>query len=259
MVGYDLPSQPPPVVNPPMMKSMKSLKRMKTSRTMNPDSKNTIRHEKMLGNSSDVIFKVYNTRSRSNRGDSVMASEEMESWEDASDVSVGKEGLVDYEESSKLFEGHGEGISNGMDVDVGSNGGNNGIKSNRIRIMPEIPIPVAENHISIPDFGGNTKPRSPTKVSFGEVKRPCIFKVSGVNLFKGVESMSNVEAEEESRVNDMNVGDKGSVKKPFSFMNSLSCDKMSGNNKLEYVAGSVNNFRREVAEIDPVIEDGSAK
>nr|GEU63311.1 hypothetical protein [Tanacetum cinerariifolium] len=210
----------------------------------------------------------------------------MESWEDASDVSVGKEGLVDSEESSKLFEGQCEGISNGMDVDVGSNGsnvvvkvkmvsnpsfeshvtnskhvsdclgGNNGIKSNRIKIMPEIPILVAENHILNLDFGGNTKPRSPTKVTFEEVKRPGIFKVSEVNLFKGVESVSNFEVGEESRVNDMNVGDKDSVKKSFSFMNALTGDKMSGNNKLKYVVGLMNNFRRVVAEMDPVIEDG---
>ncbi|GJU88450.1 hypothetical protein Tco_1300873, partial [Tanacetum coccineum] len=166
MVGSDLSSQPPLVVNPPLKKSIKSLTPMKTSRTMNPDSKNTIRHEKMLGNSSDIIFKVINTRSRSKRGDSVMAIEEIESWEDASDVSVGKEGLVDYEESSKLFEGHGEGISNGMDVDVGSNGSNVAVKvkmSNGIGIMPEIHVPIAENYILIPNFSGNTKPRSPTK------------------------------------------------------------------------------------------------
>ncbi|GJX59181.1 RNA-directed DNA polymerase, eukaryota, reverse transcriptase zinc-binding domain protein, partial [Tanacetum coccineum] len=239
MVGYDLPSQPPPVVNPPMMKSMKSLKPMKTTRTMNPDSKNTMRHEELLGNSSDVIFKEINTRSRSKRGDSVMVSQEMES-SNGSNVAV-KVKMV----SNPSFESH---VTNSEPVSD-CLGGNSSIKSNGIGIMPEIHVPIAENHILIPNFSGNTKPRSPTKVSFGEVKRPCIFKVSGVNLFKGVESVSNVEAEEESRVNDTNVGDKCSVKKPFSFKNALSGDKMSGNNKLKYVVGSVNNFRREVAKM----------
>ncbi|GJV61916.1 RNA-directed DNA polymerase, eukaryota, reverse transcriptase zinc-binding domain protein [Tanacetum coccineum] len=125
--------------------------------------------------------------------------------------------------------------------------------------MPEIPVPVAENHILNPNFSGNTKPRSPTKVSFGEVKRPGIFKVSGVNLFKGVESVSNFEVGEERRVNDMNVDDKGSVNKLFLFMNALTGDKMSSNSKIKYVVGSVNNFGREVAEMDSVIKDGSAK
>nr|GFB96938.1 hypothetical protein [Tanacetum cinerariifolium] len=235
MVGFDLPSQPPSMVNPPMKKSIKSLKLMKTSRTMNPDSKYTMRHEEMLGNSSNVIFKEINMRFRSKRG---------------------KEGLVDSEESSKLFEV--KMVSNPSFESYVTNsehvsdclGENNGIKSNGIRIMPKIPIPVAENHILNPNFGGNTKPRSHTKVSFREVKRPGIFKVSEVNLFKGVEYVSNFEVGEEIRVNDMNVGDKGSVKKLISFMNALTGDKMSGNNKLKYVVGLMNNFRTGVAKSD---------
>nr|GEY30419.1 hypothetical protein [Tanacetum cinerariifolium] len=203
----------------------------------------------MLGISSDIIFKEINMRSRSKRGDSVIASEEMESWEDASDVSVGKEGFVNSEESSKIFKGQSKGISNGMDVNVGSNGSNVAVKVKM----------VTENHILNLDFSGNTKPKTLAKVSFKEVKRPSIFKVSGVNLFTGVKSVSNFELGEESRVNDMNVGDKGSVKKPFSSINAFTSDKISGNNKLKYVVGLVNNFGREVVELDPMIKDGSAK
>ncbi|GJR06112.1 ribonuclease H-like domain-containing protein [Tanacetum coccineum] len=61
---------------------------------MNPESKNTMKHDEMLGGSSDVIFRKVNSRSRSKRGDTVMVSEEIESWEDATDASIGKEGLV---------------------------------------------------------------------------------------------------------------------------------------------------------------------
>ncbi|GJV95335.1 RNA-directed DNA polymerase, eukaryota, reverse transcriptase zinc-binding domain protein [Tanacetum coccineum] len=231
MLDPDLSPQPPPVVNPPMKKFNKALKPLKTTRTMNPESKNTMKHDEMLGGSSDVTFKKINSRSRSKRGDTVMVSEEIESWEDATDVSIGKEGLVDFEE----------------------------INNNGIDIMPEIPVPVAENPILNPDVGSGSKPKSPTRVSFGEVKRPGIFKVSGVDLFKGVKSVSNFDVEEGSRMNDVNMGDNGSVKKPFSFISALTGDKVSGNNKLKYVPGSLNDAGREVADMDPVIEDGSTK
>ncbi|GKG08272.1 hypothetical protein Tco_0334104, partial [Tanacetum coccineum] len=51
-------------------------------------------------------------------------------------------------------------------------GDNYGVKPNGIDIMPEIPVPVAENPILNPDVGSGSKPKSPTRVSFGEVKRP---------------------------------------------------------------------------------------
>ncbi|GJX07044.1 zinc knuckle CX2CX4HX4C containing protein [Tanacetum coccineum] len=231
MLDPDLSPQPPPVVNPTMKKYNKALKPLKTTRTMNPESKNTMKHDEMLGGSSDVTFKKINSRSRSKRGDTVMVSEEIESWEDANDASIGKEGLVDFEE----------------------------VNNNGIDIMPEIPVPVAENPILNPGVGSGSKPKSPTRVSFGEVKRPGIFKVSGVDLFKGVKSVSNFDVEEGSRMNDVNMGDNGSVKKPFSFISALTGDKVSGNNKLKYVPGSLNDAGREVADMDPVIEDGSTK
>ncbi|GJT13943.1 RNA-directed DNA polymerase, eukaryota, reverse transcriptase zinc-binding domain protein [Tanacetum coccineum] len=279
MLDPDLSPQPPLVVNPPMKKFNKALKPLKTTRTMNPESKNTMKHDEMLGGSSDVTFKKVNSCSRSKGGDTVMVSEEIESWEDATDASIGKEGLVDFEEIN----------NNGMDVDVGSKGSNEsvqvkmvsnpslesnvvnsksvsdclgdnyGVKPNGIDIMPEIPVPVAENPILNPDVGSGSKPKSPTRVSFGEVKRPGIFKVSGVDLFKGVKSVSNFDVEEGSRMNDVNMGDNGSVKKPFSFISALTGDKVSGNNKPKYVPGSLNDAGREVADMDSVIEDGSTK
>nr|GEW17976.1 zinc knuckle CX2CX4HX4C [Tanacetum cinerariifolium] len=210
MVGSDLPPQPPLGVNPHMKKSMKSLKPLKTTRTMNPEAKNTIRHEEMLGRSSDVLFKR------------------------DYDVNIGKEGLIDLEESSKLFGNQNEKVNNSMDVDVVvrkivSLLRSSGIKSNGIKVMPEMPVPVAENHILNPDFGSNSKPMGPTRVSFGKVKMHGMFRVSRVDLFKGVEFVSNFNVGEESRINDMNVGDK------------------------------VNDFGRKVAKMDQVIEDGSAK
>nr|GEV06785.1 RNA-directed DNA polymerase, eukaryota, reverse transcriptase zinc-binding domain protein [Tanacetum cinerariifolium] len=182
---------------------------------MNPEAKNTMRHKEMLGRSSNVTFKEINTRSRFKQGE---------------------DGLIDLEESSKLFGNHNEEVNNSMDVDVGSKensesvkvkmvsnhsfesnvvnsksnndclDGSSGIKSNGIEVMLEMPIPMDKNHILNPNFGSNSKPISPTRVSFGEVKRPG----------------------EESRINDMNASDK------------------------------VNDFGREVAEMDPVIKDGSA-
>nr|GFA17514.1 hypothetical protein [Tanacetum cinerariifolium] len=52
-----------------------------------------------------------------------------------------------------------------------------------------------------------------------------MFRVSGVDLFKGVEFVTNFEVGEWSRVNDVNVGDKGSSKKLFLFISALTGDK----------------------------------
>nr|GFA87401.1 hypothetical protein [Tanacetum cinerariifolium] len=120
-----------------------------------------MRHDEMLGKSYDVTFKEINTRSISKQGDSVMANEEMKSSEDANNVSIGKEGLIDIEDNSKLFGDQNEGVSNAMDVDVSS-------------------------------------------------KRKLVIL-------------------------------------------------LRGNNKLKYVARSVNDFGREIVEMDPMIEDKSVK
>ncbi|GKB17231.1 hypothetical protein Tco_0851154, partial [Tanacetum coccineum] len=258
MLDPDLPPQPPPVVNPPMKKCIKSLKPMKTTRTMNAESKNTMKHDEMLGKSSDVNFKKINTRSRSKGGDAVMVNEEMDCWEDTSDVSIGKEGLVNY-------EGQRDGINEDMSIDLGVNGNSGsaslkcGISLKGGDVMFEILVPVSENPILNPDFASNRKPKSQSRVSFGEVKRSGMFKVNGVDLFKGVESVSNFKVGEDSKINDANMGDNGSVKKPFSFMSALTGGSVSGDNKLKFVPGSVNNKGREVAEMNHVLENGSTK
>ncbi|GKC42597.1 RNA-directed DNA polymerase, eukaryota, reverse transcriptase zinc-binding domain protein [Tanacetum coccineum] len=227
MLDLDLPP-PPPVVKPHMKKSTKSLKPLKTTRTMNPELRNTMKHD-------DI--------------------ERMMSKEDGNDVSTSKEGLIDPE------------VSNGMDIDGDNNRSGEstkvkmvsnpsfesnvidyvsindcldkkcGIKPKYTETMSDIPVPVAKNHILNPNFGSNNKPKSPVRVSFWEVKRPG----------------------ERSMANNISMGDKGSVKNPFSFMSALTGDKVSGNNKLRYVVGSVNGSGREVAKMDPIIEDGSIK
>ncbi|GKD54297.1 hypothetical protein Tco_1287684 [Tanacetum coccineum] len=118
MLDPDLSPQPRLVVNPPMKKFNKALKPLKTTRTMNPESKNSMKHDEMLGGSPDVTFKKVNSCSRSKGGDIVMLSEEIKSWEDATDASIGKEGLVDFEKIN----------NNGMDVDVGSKGSNESVQ-----------------------------------------------------------------------------------------------------------------------------------
>ncbi|GKG46038.1 hypothetical protein Tco_0498484, partial [Tanacetum coccineum] len=83
-----------------------------------------------------------------------------------------------------------------------------------------------------------------------------MFKVSGVDLFKRVESVSNFKAGEGNKINDVNMGDNGSVKKPFSFMSALTGGRVSRDNKLKFMIGSINNEGREVAEMDLVMENG---
>nr|GEV76761.1 hypothetical protein [Tanacetum cinerariifolium] len=242
MLDPDLTSQTPPVVVPPIKKSDKSLKAKKTTRTMNPDAKNIMKHGEMLGKSCNVSFKKIAARVRSKVVDACMVNESIESWEDASDV------------------------SNGMDVDVGKNGSNESVNgkvvSNSvfesncassktvnecldensgdspkgINVMPEIPIPVNENPILNLDFVSG-----------------------GVDLVRGVKSMSNFEVGEGSNVNDVDMSENDNIKKPFSFMSVLTGDRVSGNNKLKIVPGSVNNEGIEVAEMDIVMENRSTK
>ncbi|GJZ43290.1 RNA-directed DNA polymerase, eukaryota, reverse transcriptase zinc-binding domain protein [Tanacetum coccineum] len=270
------------MVNPPMKKSIKSLKPMKTTRTMNPKSKNTMKHDEMIGKSSDINFKKINTRSRSKGGDAIMVNEEMDCWEDTSNVSIGKEGLVN-------FVGQRDGINEDMSIHLGVNGNsgsasvkmvsnpffesnssypmsvndcldkNSGISLKGGDVMSEISVLVSENPILNPDFASNSKPKSVSRVSFGEVRRPGMFKVNGVDLFKGVELVSNYKVGEDSKINDANMGDNGSVKKPFLFMSALTGGSVSSDNKLKFVSGSVNNEGREVTETDPMLENGSTK
>nr|GEU59850.1 integrase, catalytic region, zinc finger, CCHC-type, peptidase aspartic, catalytic [Tanacetum cinerariifolium] len=201
---FDSPS--PLVVNPPMKKSAKSLKPLRTTRTMNLELRNTMKHDDIEG---------------------------MVSKEDANDVSTGKEGLVEPK--------------------------NCGIKPKDIETMSDILVLVAENPILNPDFGSNNKPKSHVRVSFKDVRRPAMFKVSEVHLFKRVKSVSNFEVREINATNDIRMGDKCSIKKSFSFMSALIGDQLSGNNKLRYVVGSVNGSGRKVVEMDPIIKDGSIK
>ncbi|GKC16259.1 RNA-directed DNA polymerase, eukaryota, reverse transcriptase zinc-binding domain protein [Tanacetum coccineum] len=49
------------------------------------------------------------------------------------------------------------------------------------------------------------------------------------------------------------------MKKPFSFISALTGGSVSGDNKLKFVPGYVNNEGREVAKTDPVLENGSTK
>ncbi|GKC37864.1 hypothetical protein Tco_1050248 [Tanacetum coccineum] len=198
-----------------------------------------------------------------------MVNEEMDCWEDTSDVSICKEGLVDS-------KGQRDGINEDMSIKMVSNPSfesnssyhmpvndcldkNSGISLKGGDVMSEIPVPVSENPILNPDFASNSKPKSPSKASFGEVRRSGMFKVNGVHLFKGVESVSNFKVWEDSKINDANMGDNGSVKKPFSFISALTGGSVSGDNKLKFVPGYVNNEGREVAKTDPVLENGSTK
>nr|GEZ79359.1 hypothetical protein [Tanacetum cinerariifolium] len=194
----------------------------------------------------------------------------MECWEDTSDVSIGKEGLVDS-------EGQSDGINEDMSTDLGVNRNsrsasvkmvsnpffesnsffskhvndcldkNSGVSSKSVDVMSEILAFVSENPILNLDFASSSKPKSPSRVSFREVRRPCMFKVSDVGLFKRVGSVSNFEVGEGNKINDANMSDNGSVKKSFSFMSALIGGRVSGDNKLKFVPSSVNNEGREIS------------
>ncbi|GKF90873.1 hypothetical protein Tco_0274574, partial [Tanacetum coccineum] len=65
-----------PNVVPPSKKVESILKPRKTTRTMNPESGDPMKHRTMLGRSSQVSFKERVTRSSSKKGDSVMDIDE---------------------------------------------------------------------------------------------------------------------------------------------------------------------------------------
>ncbi|GKE59421.1 hypothetical protein Tco_1498606, partial [Tanacetum coccineum] len=61
---------------PPLKKVDLILKPKKSTRTMNPESGDTMKHRTMLGRSSQVNFKERVTRSSSKKGDLVMDMDE---------------------------------------------------------------------------------------------------------------------------------------------------------------------------------------
>ncbi|GJR00894.1 zinc knuckle CX2CX4HX4C containing protein [Tanacetum coccineum] len=200
-----------PNVFPPLKKGDSILKPKKTTRTMNPESGDTMKHRTMLGRSSHVSFKERITRSSLKKGDLVMDMDEEGC--DEGTLESGVSGMVDET---------GLNVNSGIINDILM--GNSGLGSNGSDAMAEIPVPFDENPILNPSGNSNNSSNS-GKVNLKEVKVPGMFKIvgDGSMLKKGVGSVSN-----------FGVGDQSS-------------------------AAAMNDEGREVAVMDPVLEEGIDK
>lgn len=106
---------------------------------------------------------------------------------------------------------------------------------------------------------GSDKPRSPTKVSFGDVRVPGLFKVNGnaSDIGKGVSEVSNFAVGESSGAKDAVMTDSVHDKNSRSFREAVSSSYGgNGNNKLHYVPPSIIGENRKVAKMDPILEEG---
>ena len=140
--------------------------------------------------------------------------------------------------------------------------------SNASNIMPDIPVPVEDNPVLNPKPKSVlNKPNSSSKVSFGDVRVPGMFKVSGnvSGLARGNGEVSNFVAGESSGVKNSVVKDTVMVDKVAEKSNRSFCEAVSrsfggnSNNKLHYVPPSVIGEGREVVKMDAVLEEGCKK
>ncbi|PWA61279.1 ribosomal protein S7e [Artemisia annua] len=240
----DVLTHPPPVVNPPSSRSEKNLKTKKTTRTMNPKPANTMKHHDMLSKSTDVNFKKVITRSSSKGSDTGMGVKEMEYEEESNEVMAEKVVVADTGEAGKSMNGD---ISDEIRVeevlvtnasenvavnkvdgkkDVSGDVVNGNVSdmfpelssvnlnkksSNRIDIMPDIPVPVELNPVLNPKLnsGGSSRDNCNGK---------NVSKDGAVGKEERV-SGDNTEVQGTSGSKDEEMQDKNRARKPLLFSN----------------------------------------
>ncbi|GKC08641.1 hypothetical protein Tco_1000251, partial [Tanacetum coccineum] len=186
---------------PPLKKVDSILKPKKTTRTMNPDFGDTMKHRTMLGRSAQVSFKERVTRSSSKKGGSVMDMNEegcdegvLKSGCDRDDVSIMDEVELIFGSICKDPKvSVNANVSNKPNVNVNSTS-INGIPMSNSGCMPEILVPFDENLIFISNTMGSQS-TSGKGSSLNEVRVLGMFKIigDGSMLKKGIGSVSNFE------------------------------------------------------------------
>ncbi|GKA31464.1 hypothetical protein Tco_0717769 [Tanacetum coccineum] len=255
---------------------------------MNPESGDTMKHRSMLGKSSQVNFKDRVTRSGSKMGGLAVDMEEV-AYEgevgESDGVSDGvssrmndfrkDEGMSDMNESELIFGSIGKEsvVSNNSNVGVMSKvvndlpfAGNVSINKNVLGssgsdVVPEMPVPFDENPILNPNFNVNKKSNGKS-VNMKEVRVPGMFRIVGDGslLNKGVGSVSNFEAGGQSKEVCSGLSNNGGLKQSVSFASAVAKSFGGfGNNKLKFVSTALNEEGREVAVMDPVLEEGIQK
>ncbi|GKD18874.1 hypothetical protein Tco_1208032, partial [Tanacetum coccineum] len=230
---------------PPSKKVDSILKPKKTTRTMNPESGDTMKHRSMLGKSSQVNFKDRVTRSGSKMGGLAVDMEEV-AYEgevgESDGVSDGvssrmngfrkDEGMSDMNESELIFGSIGKEsvVSNNSNVGVKSKVINDFLSADSVSInknvlgssgsdaVPEMPVPFDENPILNPNFNVNKKSNGKS-VNMKEVRVPGMFRIVGDGslLNKGVGSVTNFEAGGQSKEVCSGLSNNGSLKQSVSF------------------------------------------
>ncbi|GJY49024.1 zinc knuckle CX2CX4HX4C containing protein, partial [Tanacetum coccineum] len=273
---------------PPSKKVDSILKPKKTTRTMNPESGDTMKHRSMLGKSSQVNFKDRVTRSGSKMGGLAVDMEEV-AYEgevgESDGVSDGvssrmndfrkDEGMSDMNESELIFGSIGKKsvVSNNSNVGVKSKVVNDFPSADSVSInknvlgssgsdaVPEMPVPFDENPILNPNFNVNKKSNGKS-VNMKDVRVPGMFRIVGDGslLNKGVGSVSNFEAGGQSKEVCSGLSNNGGLKQSVSFASAVAKSFGGfGNNKLKFVSTALNEEGREVAVMDPVLEEGIQK
>ncbi|GKB40393.1 zinc knuckle CX2CX4HX4C containing protein, partial [Tanacetum coccineum] len=110
--------------------------------------------------------------------------------------------------------------------------------------------------------GNNIHSSSGSKVNVKEVKVPGMFRIVGDGsiLNKGVGSVSNFGVGKQSEAVGSDLSKNDGLKQSMSFASAVSKSFGGfGNNKLKYVSTALNDEGREVAVIDPVLEEGTNK
>ncbi|GKD58660.1 zinc knuckle CX2CX4HX4C containing protein [Tanacetum coccineum] len=254
---------------------------------MNPESGDTMKHRSMLGKSSQVNFKDRVTRSGSKMGGLVVDMEEVTyegevgESDGVSDVSsrmidLHKDGgMSDMNESELIFGSISKEsvVSNNSNVGVKSKVVNdfpfasnvsineNALGSSGSGVVPEMLVPFDENPILNPNVNVNKKSNG-NSVNIKEVKVPGMFRIVGDGslLSKGVGSVSNFEAGGQSKEVCSGLSNNGGLKQSVSFASAVAKSFGGfGNNKLKFVSTALNEEGREVAVMDPVLEEGIQK
>ncbi|GJR88120.1 RNA-directed DNA polymerase, eukaryota, reverse transcriptase zinc-binding domain protein [Tanacetum coccineum] len=257
-------------------KSDKSLKPKKTTRTMNPEPKVTMKHAKLVSGTSHV--KKMATRSGSKECVIGIVDERME---DGFDDDKGMEAIDDVTNDGLVSE-EGLGVKEVRDEvgkvdDADKRVFGNEVNNNVNDMFPELnkanlsknnidssyvfdnvhvmPPPVESNPILNPGIEGKL---AGIKINNGDLLRNKVRTGWDKNEIQGMKDNSN-DFGESSDMRDAEMQDSGKIKNPMLFTKVVQGSDSSGNNKLKLVPCATNSKGKKVVDMDPIIEEGSKK
>ncbi|GJT01520.1 hypothetical protein Tco_0822689 [Tanacetum coccineum] len=263
----------PPNLLPPIDKSNeftksnkkpdKSLKPKKTTRTMNPEPKVTMKHAKLISGTSQVNVKKMATRSGSKECVSIVD----EGMEEGFDDEEGMEFVDDVTDDGLVFK-EGLGVKEVRDEvrkegDADKRVFGNDFNNNVSGMFPELNRANLNKNNIDSSYVFDSVLVMPPPVESNPILNPELNRDNGIrgnSYDSNVQGMkSNIkEVGDSSGMKDVEMQDNSSFKRAVSFSNVVQGTNFVGDNKLELVPCTIREGRK-VVNMDLIIEEGSKK